>query len=112
MKAERAAHVDSGGVTASQNARQPSCRGLVGAGGVSDLFAACFGDALIGGRAARSRGADLVAEVEIDLADAAKGVSRGVPFEVAVACSHCEGSGAEPGSAITTCPTCGGLGRL
>ena len=81
-------------------------------GSLSDLFAAFFGDDLIGGRAARSRGADLAAEVEIDLADAAKGVNRGVPFEVAVACSHCEGSGAEPGSAITTCPTCGGLGRL
>ena len=81
-------------------------------GSLSDLFAAFFGDDLIGGRAARSRGADLAAEVEIDLADAAKGVNRGVPFEVAVACSHCEGSGAEPGSAITTCPACGGLGRL
>src|SRR5436853_7433953 len=44
-------------------------------GSLSDLFAAFFGDDLIGGRAARSRGADLVAEVEIDLADAVKGVS-------------------------------------
>ncbi len=81
-------------------------------GSLSDLFAAFFGDDLIGGRAPRARGADLAAEVEIDLADAAKGVKREVPFEVAVACAHCEGSGAEPGSAITTCPTCGGLGRL
>lgn len=81
-------------------------------GSLSDLFAAFFGDDLIGGRAARSRGADLAAEVEIDLADAAKGVNREVPFEVAVVCSRCEGNGADPGSAITTCPTCGGLGRL
>jgi molecular chaperone DnaJ len=81
-------------------------------GSLSDLFAAFFGDDLIGGRAARSRGPDLAAEVEIELVDAAKGVSREVPFEVAVACSRCDGNGAEPGSEITTCPACGGLGRL
>jgi molecular chaperone DnaJ len=35
-----------------------------------------------------------------------------VPFQVAVTCAHCDGDGAEPGSEITTCPTCGGAGRL
>ncbi len=80
-------------------------------GSLSDLFAAFFGDDLIGGRAGR-RGSDLGAEVEIELVDAARGVTREVPFQVAVACTHCDGSGAEPGSAITTCATCGGLGRL
>jgi molecular chaperone DnaJ len=35
-----------------------------------------------------------------------------VPFEVAVACVHCGGDGAEPGTEVTTCPTCGGAGRL
>jgi molecular chaperone DnaJ len=81
-------------------------------GSLSDLFAAFFGDDLIGGRTARSRGPDLAADVEIDLVEAAKGVKREVPFEVAVTCTHCEGAGAEPGSEITTCPACGGLGRL
>jgi molecular chaperone DnaJ len=81
-------------------------------GSLSDLFAAFFGDDLIGGRAGRTRGPDLGAEVEIELVDAAHGVTREVPFQVAVACTHCDGSGAEPGSEITTCPTCGGLGRL
>jgi molecular chaperone DnaJ len=81
-------------------------------GSLSDLFAAFFGDDLIGARAARSRGPDLAAEVEIELVEAATGVKREVPFEVAVTCSHCEGNGAEPGSEITTCPACGGLGRL
>jgi molecular chaperone DnaJ len=79
-------------------------------GSLSDLFSAFFGDDLLGGRA--SRGADLVAAVEIELAEAATGVTRQVPFQVAVTCARCEGDGAEPGSQVTTCPTCGGAGRL
>jgi len=87
--------------------------GHVDFGNLADLFSAFFGDDVIfGGRPRRGRGADLAAAVEIDLVEAARGVSREVPFEVAVTCTHCEGSGAEPGSAISTCPTCGGAGRL
>src|SRR4051812_24493102 len=82
-------------------------------GSLSDLFSAFFGDDLLGGgRGARSRGADLAASVEIDLVDAATGTTREVPFQVAVACTHCSGDGAEPGTEITTCPTCAGVGRL
>jgi len=81
-------------------------------GSLSDLFAAFFGDDLLGARAARSRGPDLAAEVEIELADAAHGVTREVPFRVAVTCTRCDGDGAEPGTEITTCPACGGAGRV
>jgi molecular chaperone DnaJ len=81
-------------------------------GSLSDLFAAFFGDDLIGARAGRGRGPDLAAEVEIELVDAARGTTREVPFSVAVTCAHCGGDGAEPGTEITTCPTCGGAGRL
>jgi len=35
-----------------------------------------------------------------------------VPFEVAVTCAHCNGEGAEPGSVVSTCETCGGAGRV
>src|SRR5256714_11923735 len=55
-------------------------------GSLSDLFAAFFGEDVLGARASRSRGADLVAAVEIDLADAATGATREVPFQVAVTC--------------------------
>ena len=82
-------------------------------GSLSDLFAAFFGDDLLAGRAgARGRGADLVAAVEIELVEAASGVTRDVPFQVAVTCTRCGGDGAEPGTEITTCPTCRGTGRL
>jgi molecular chaperone DnaJ len=80
-------------------------------GSLSDLFAAFFGDDIVGARG-NARGPDLAAEVEIELVEAARGVTREVPFRVAVTCTHCNGDGAEPGSDITTCPTCTGSGRL
>jgi len=83
-------------------------------GSLSDLFAAFFGDDLLAGRGGgvRARGADIAALVEIELVQAATGVKRDVPFQVAVVCSHCGGDGAEPGTEVTTCPACGGAGRL
>src|SRR5258708_12314081 len=82
-------------------------------GSLSDLFAAFFGDDLLAGRAGhRGRGADLGAAVEIELAEAATGVTRDVPFQVAVTCTRCGGDGAEPGTQISTCPTCARTGRL
>ena len=80
-------------------------------GTLSDLFSAFFGDDLFGA-GGRARGSDVIAAVEIELAEAATGLSREVPFEIAVSCAHCSGNGAEPGSAVTTCPTCAGAGRV
>jgi molecular chaperone DnaJ len=82
-------------------------------GSLSDLFSAFFGEDLLGGgRMGRARGADVAATVEIELVEAAKGTTREVPFEVAVGCPRCAGGGAEPGTEVTACPTCGGAGRL
>src|ERR671934_1787754 len=56
-------------------------------GSLSDIFAAFFGDDLfgMGGRGERSaRGADVAAEVEIELVEAARGTKRQIPFRVAV----------------------------
>ena len=83
-------------------------------GSLTDLFSAFFGDDLfgVGARPTRSRGADLGVRIEIELAEAATGIKREVPFPVAVACSACGGSGAAPGTSPVTCATCGGSGRL
>jgi molecular chaperone DnaJ len=89
--------------------------GHVDFGSLADLFSAFFGDEILfggRGRGASARGADLAATVEIDLVEAAHGVTREVPFEAAVTCSRCRGNGAEPGTELTTCPTCDGAGRL
>jgi molecular chaperone DnaJ len=84
-------------------------------GSLADLFSAFFGDDLLGGATgtrARRRGGDVLAEVEIDLVEAARGVKRTVPLSVSVTCGTCSGSGAAPGSVPETCPQCGGAGRL
>ena len=63
-------------------------------GNLSDLFSAFFGDDLFGTAArpqGRQRGADIAAEVEIDLAEAAKGVTREVTIEVEVVCKSLRG---------------------
>ena len=84
-------------------------------GSLSDIFAAFFGDGIFGGgsRGSRpARGADVGATVEITLDDVYAGVATSMPVRVASVCDRCEGSGAQPGSAPVTCPTCGGAGRL
>src|SRR5919106_1046957 len=86
-------------------------------GSLTDLFATFFGDDLFGGLGGRpgrrsARGADVLAEVEIELAEAAAGVRRSVPFPVVVGCATCQGTGAAAGTALTTCPTCDGFGRV
>ena len=83
-------------------------------GSLTDLFSAFFGDDLFGagGRPRRARGQDVAAEVEIELVEAATGVTRDVPYEVVVSCERCGGDGAEPGTGTSTCESCGGSGRL
>jgi molecular chaperone DnaJ len=83
-------------------------------GNLTDLFSAFFGDDLFGVTTSprRSRGADLAAEVEIELTEAATGTKLEVPFRVAIRCPRCGGNGAEPGTSPSLCPECGGGGRV
>jgi molecular chaperone DnaJ len=83
-------------------------------GSLTDLFSAFFGDDLfgVGSRQRRTRGADIGVEVEISLAEAARGTKRSVPFPAAVTCGTCHGSGAAPGTSPVACSVCGGSGRL
>jgi molecular chaperone DnaJ len=82
-------------------------------GSLADIFSAFFGDDLLSQTMrSRGRGADIAADVEIELKEAATGTKREVPFSVAVACGRCEATGVEPGTEVSTCPTCQGHGRL
>jgi molecular chaperone DnaJ len=86
-------------------------------GNLGDLFSVFFGDDLFGGLGGRSgrrsaRGADILAEVSIELSEAASGVTRTVQFPAVVECATCRGSGAAPGTSPTACSRCGGTGRL
>ncbi len=80
-------------------------------GSFGDLFSAFFGGG--GGRQAGPRqGSDVGTQVVIDLAEAATGLSQEVVFEAVERCDHCRGNGAEPGTPISTCATCGGSGQV
>ena len=85
-------------------------------GSLSDVFAAFFGDDLLGGAGARQnrsrRGGDVQAVVEIDLEEAFTGAAVSVPLDVALPCERCDSSGAEPGTSVRTCPTCSGSGAV
>ena len=73
---------------------------------IADLFSAFFGDDLFGGGGLGSRparGADVLAEVEVELVEAARGAKRSVPYPVAVPCPTCAATGAAPGTKPETC---------
>jgi molecular chaperone DnaJ len=83
-------------------------------GSLADIFSAFFGDDMFGvsTRPRRARGADIGAHLEIDLEEAATGVKRGVPVQIALLCDECGGDGVEPGKTAATCEECGGSGRI
>jgi molecular chaperone DnaJ len=89
-------------------------------GGIEDILSALFGagespfaDIFGGGRrAGPASGADIAVAVEITLAEVVTGAQREVVFESVAACEHCHGNGAEPGTPINTCETCGGAGQV
>jgi molecular chaperone DnaJ len=84
-------------------------------GNLADIFSAFFGDDLFAGAGrgrTRARGADVAAEVEIQLVEAATGTTREVPVRTTVACGRCDGSGAQPGTSPTRCPVCEGSGYV
>lgn len=98
-----------------------------GAQGVDpfDLFREMFGgggggggfDDLFGGGRSRSSGgaqggADLRYDLEITLLEAYRGTEKEISYRTLQACDHCSGQGAEPGSRVVTCSTCGGAGRV
>jgi molecular chaperone DnaJ len=100
-------------------------RGGAGGGGFHDpfdIFREVFGgsafDDFFGGggggrgQSASQAGSDLRYDLEVSLVEAFKGCEKEVSYRTAVACDHCSGSGAEPGSSVVTCSTCGGAGRV
>ncbi len=82
-------------------------------GGISDLFASFFGGSPAQTRRrGPTRGADILAEVQVSLEDAAAGVERDVELETLVECSECGGSGSAAGTFPVRCSDCGGTGEM
>lgn len=71
-----------------------------------------FGDIFGFGRRGPAPGGDVAVETEISLAEVVTGTKREVSFEGVVTCEHCHGNGAEPGTPLRTCETCRGQGAV
>jgi molecular chaperone DnaJ len=108
-----------------QRAGRGGFSGASGAGGFHDpfdIFREVFGagggsifENLFGGAqdpSAPHRGDDLRYDLEITLEEAALGCEKEISVKKMDRCEACDGSGAEHGSKMRTCSTCGGRGQV
>ena len=94
-----------------------SAHGSGGFGGqgfnFDDIMDAFFGqNASRGPRPRTQRGQDALLRLNVDLAEAAFGVTHEIKVDTAVTCTTCSGSGAANGSQPVTCRTCHGHGDV
>jgi len=97
--------------------------GGMGAGGfhdytvdLGDIFEDLFGGfGFSSGRRSRKsprRGRDLQMQITLTFEEAVFGVEKEIEFSREETCSHCGGSGAEPGTSPVKCVTCNGMGEV
>lgn len=83
---------------------------------MSDIFDDLFGDFVGGGRGrgsqAQTRGSDLRYNLEVTLEEAFSGQTVEIDVPSMGQCTTCEGSGAKPGTGMSTCRTCNGHGKV
>jgi len=78
-----------------------------------DIMDAFFGqNGQRGPRPRQQRGQDALLRLDVDLAEAAFGVTHDIKVDTAVTCTTCAGSGAANGSQPETCRTCHGHGDV
>ncbi|MFA6427970.1 MAG: molecular chaperone DnaJ [Candidatus Buchananbacteria bacterium] len=84
-------------------------------GDLGDVFSDFFGFSNQGGGRGKKqtpKGRDMQVQISLPFIEAVFGVEKTFDLPKNVNCEHCAGSGAEPGSKVKTCPTCGGQGRV
>jgi molecular chaperone DnaJ len=97
--------------------------GFSGRGGFHDPFevfrevfggGSIFEDFFGGGQDSSQphRGGDLRYDMELTFEEAVQGCEKEITVSKPDRCDACEGTGAEPGSKVRTCPTCGGRGQV
>jgi len=81
-------------------------------GDLNDVLGEMFGFG--GGRGSRreKRGKNIEMDVELSFRDAVFGVDKSLKLYRQLTCSHCKGEGAEPGTKVNECKTCGGKGQV
>jgi molecular chaperone DnaJ len=78
-----------------------------------DIMDAFFGQSATRGPRSRvQRGQDALLRLNVELAEAAFGVTHDLKIDTAVTCTACDGSGARAGVSPVTCRTCHGHGNV
>lgn len=77
-----------------------------------DIFSDIFGGGAQSRSTRRARGVDLEMDLYLTFEEAVFGIEKEVQLEKKDVCQHCEGSGAEPGTRVNTCPKCHGAGQI
>jgi len=87
---------------------------LGGFGDLGDLFSSFFdlGETTRRQRWGPQKGRDLYTQVEIPFDQAISGGKTLIEVKKEEVCTVCGGSGAQPGTRLTTCPECGGSGMI
>jgi molecular chaperone DnaJ len=81
----------------------------------TDIFEAFFGGDVFGrggGRSGPARGGDREAAVELDLAQAAFGLTTEVTVRLIDTCPDCGGARTQDPASVATCPQCEGAGQV
>ena len=82
----------------------------------TDIMDAFFGGGAAaqgrGPRPRERRGQDALIRLEVDLAEAAFGVTQELKVDTAVLCATCQGEGTAPGTRPVPCETCRGAGEV
>jgi molecular chaperone DnaJ len=82
-----------------------------------DAFGGAFGDQFGFGNRGKTRrrvnrGTNLRVKVKLTLEEIANGVEKKIKVSKYVPCDLCNGTGAEKGASMNTCPTCHGQGHI
>jgi molecular chaperone DnaJ len=88
--------------------------GDFGFSSINDIFETFFAGATAGSqrRSGTQRGADLKYELTITFEEAVFGCQKEIELPRWETCSHCRGSGAQPGTSTSRCSTCQGTGEI
>ena len=77
-----------------------------------DIFDTFFGGEQRAGRKkGPTQGSDIEMVLQISFEEAIFGVSKEIEVSAYIACEHCKGMGAEPGTSLKTCGECSGTGQ-
>ncbi|MDP4208779.1 MAG: molecular chaperone DnaJ [Bacteroidota bacterium] len=80
-------------------------------GGFGGGFGGFGGGSRRGGRHV-SKGSNIRVKVKLNLQEVAQGVEKKLKLQKYVSCQHCNGTGADKGTAFTECSTCHGTGQV